>query len=63
MSVFKIVMLLGAGMFLIEGFLFSLFPSQVLQMLREADPRSIQVAGMIETVVAASLMASLFFQL
>ena len=63
MSAFKTIMLLGTSMFLIEGFMFSLFPAQVLEMFREANPRSIQVAGMIETVVAASLMASLFFQL
>ena len=62
MSAFKVIVLLGASMFLIEGFLFSLFPAQVLEMLREADARSLQIAGMIETVVAASLMASLFFQ-
>ena len=62
MSAFKIIILLGASMFLIEGFMFSLFPAQVLAMLREAEPRSLQIAGMVETVVAASLMASLFFQ-
>ena len=30
--------------------------------LREAEPRMLQIAGLIETVVAASLLASLYFQ-
>jgi hypothetical protein len=55
-------MLLGTSLFLLEGFLFTMFPAQVLEMLREADPRSLQIAGMIETVVAASFIASLLFK-
>jgi len=58
----KIIMVLGASIFLLEGFLFSLFPEQVLAAIREAEPRTLQIAGMIETVIAASLLASLFFQ-
>ncbi len=58
----KIIMVLGASMFLVEGFMFSLFPKQMLAALREAEPRTLQIAGMIETVVAASLLASLYFQ-
>jgi hypothetical protein len=59
----KIVMFLGASIFLVEGFMFSVFPAQVLAVLREAEPRTLQIAGMIETVVAASLLATLFFQI
>ena len=62
MTALKIVMLLGTSLFLLEGFLFTMFPAQVLEMLRQAEPRSLQIAGMIETVVAASLIASLLFQ-
>lgn len=62
MNAMKIIMVLGASIFLLEGFLFSLFPEQVLAAIREAEPRTLQIAGMIETVIAASLLASLFFQ-
>ena len=62
MTALKIVMLMGTSLFLLEGFLFTMFPAQVLEMLRQAEPRSLQIAGMIETVVAASLIASLLFQ-
>ena len=58
----KIIMILGATMFLLEGFMFSLFPEQMLAALRKAEPRTLQIAGMVETVVAASLLASLYFQ-
>ena len=61
MAGFKIIVALGASLLLLEGFLFSLFPQQMLTMLREADPRTLQIAGLIETVVAVGLMASLFF--
>ncbi len=62
MSGLQIIMMAGASLFLLEGFMFSLFPEQVLAALREAEPRTLQIAGMIETVVAAGLLASLFFQ-
>lgn len=62
MSAFKILMIFGASLFLLEGFMFSLFPAQVLAVLREAEPRALQIAGMIETLVAAALLASIFFQ-
>jgi len=58
----RTIMMLGAGLFLLEGFLFSLFPEQVLAALREAEPRTLQIAGLIESLVAASLLASLYFQ-
>ena len=62
MGALKIIMMSAASLFLIEGFLFTVFPEQVLAALREAEPRVLQIAGLIETVVAASLLASLFFQ-
>ena len=62
MDALRTIMMLGAGLFLLEGFLFSLFPEQVLAALREAEPRTLQIAGLIESLVAASLLASLYFQ-
>ena len=62
MTGLQVVMMVGASIFLLEGFLFSLFPEQVLVALREAEPRTLQIAGIVETVVAASLLAGLFFQ-
>lgn len=62
MSGLEVIMLVAASLFLLEGFMFSLFPEQVLAALREAEPRMLQIAGLIETVVAASLLASLYFQ-
>ena len=62
MDALRTIMMLGAGLFLLEGFLFSLFPEQILAALREAEPRTLQIAGLIESLVAASLLASLYFQ-
>jgi hypothetical protein len=62
MGAFKILMIFGASLFLLEGFMFSLFPAQVLAMLREADPRALQIAGMVETLIAATLLASILLQ-
>jgi uncharacterized protein YjeT (DUF2065 family) len=62
MGALRIVMIAAASLFLLEGFMFSMFPEQVLQALREAEPRMLQIAGLIESVVAASLLASLYFQ-
>lgn len=58
----KIIMILGASLFLLEGFLFSMFPEQMLAALREAEPRTLQIAGILETIAAASLLACLYFQ-
>jgi len=59
--VLQMLMIVGASVFLIEGFLFSLFPAQMLAMLREVEPRTLQIAGMAETFVAGSLLATLIF--
>ena len=52
----------ASSVFLLEGFMFSMYPEQVLTVLREAEPRMLRIAGLIETVVAAGLLASLYFQ-
>jgi hypothetical protein len=55
-------MIIAASLFLLEGFMFSLFPQEVLAALREAEPRALQIAGLVETIIAASLLACLYFQ-
>ena len=61
MAGLRIVMLAASSIFLFEGLMFSLFPEQVLAMLRETEPRTLQIAGLVETLVAASLLGSLLF--
>jgi|DewCreStandDraft_4_1066084.scaffolds.fasta_scaffold217920_1 hypothetical protein len=50
------------SLLLVEGFILSVFPSQFRDFLIETDPRSLQVAGLIETVVVAGLLAGLLLQ-
>jgi hypothetical protein len=53
------VTVLALTLFLFEGFTLSVFPTQLQNLLAEADPRMLQVAGLLETVVAAGLLAVL----
>jgi hypothetical protein len=46
-------------LFLAEGFALSVFPRQSQQLFTEADPRMLQVAGLVETLLAAGLMAGI----
>lgn len=55
----RALMLIGLGLFLAEGCLLSLFPAQLKQMLEQAEPRHLQAAGWVETIVALSLMAGI----
>lgn len=53
-------MMVGAlSLFLAEGFALSVFPAQCRAFLLEADPRMLQWAGLLETVVAMGLMAGI----
>jgi len=52
---------IATTIFLLEGFVLSVFPEQFKQMVAEADPKSLQVAGAAETFVAVCLLAGLFF--
>lgn len=45
------------GVWLAEGFLLAVFPVQVRQLLSEADPQSLHLAGLAEATVAAVLLA------
>jgi hypothetical protein len=53
------IMLLALTLFLAEGFTLSVFPAQMQQMLAEIDPRVLQMAGLVETIVAVALMAGI----
>lgn len=51
---------LGAlTLMLAEGFVLSVFPQQLRQMLLEAEAGLLQAAGLVETCVAVVLMALL----
>jgi uncharacterized protein YjeT (DUF2065 family) len=45
-------------LFLLEGFVLSVFPEQFKRMLSDADPGSLQLAGFFETILAIVLMAA-----
>ena len=49
-------------LFFIEGFVLSMFPEQLRQILIEAEPRSLQLAGWAETAVAVGLLAALLLR-
>lgn len=51
------ITVVGLTLFAAEGFALSVFPRQFQEFLADADPRVLQVAGLIETVVAAGLIA------
>ena len=46
-------------LFLAEGFALTVFPRQFKAFLVEADPRALQLLGLIETVVAAGLITGI----
>jgi uncharacterized protein YjeT (DUF2065 family) len=48
--------------FFIEGFVLSVFPEQLRQILIESDSRSLQLAGLAETIVAIGLLAALLMR-
>jgi hypothetical protein len=58
----RAVTLVAVGLFLLEGAALALFPARVQAWLAEADPRSLQLAGLIETIVAFGLAGSLLLE-
>lgn len=48
--------LAGLSFFLAEGFFLSVYPTQFKEFLVRADPRWLQMAGLVETVIAISLI-------
>ncbi|MBL9089711.1 MAG: hypothetical protein JNL96_00700 [Planctomycetaceae bacterium] len=61
MDVVRWFTLTALTMFLLEGFVLSVFPNQFKEMLAAADPRTLQILGVFETVMAIGLMAGLLF--
>jgi hypothetical protein len=52
-------MVTGMSLFLLEGLTLAFFPAQFKQFLMEADPRWLQIAGLVETLVAAGLLLAI----
>jgi len=52
------IMLVALGLFLAEGFTLSVFPVQFRDLVSQLEPRMLQAAGLMETVVAAALMVA-----
>ncbi|HVX60425.1 MAG TPA: hypothetical protein VHC19_07485 [Pirellulales bacterium] len=46
-------------LFLAEGFALTVFPRQFQEFLIEADPRALQLLGLLETAIAAGLIAGI----
>jgi len=53
------ITLFALTLFLAEGFTLSVFPSQFKEFLVQADPRTLQITGLVETLVALSLIAGI----
>jgi hypothetical protein len=45
--------------FLAEGFTLSVFPKQFQELMQEVEPRTLQIAGLLETILAVGLMAGI----
>ncbi len=59
MDVARWVTLIALTLFLVEGFTLSVFPLQFKEFLVQADPRAMQAMGLVETVIAVSLIAGI----
>ncbi len=55
------IMLAALALFLAEGFALSVFPTQFRELVSQLEPRTLQAAGLVETVLAAALMAGVLF--
>lgn len=53
------IMIAALTVFLAEGFALSVFPVQFRDQVAQLDPKWLQLAGLLETVVAAGLMAGI----
>jgi len=61
MNAIRWVMLIALSLFLAEGFALSVFPAQIKELISQLEPRSLQAAGLVETVLAAALIAGVLF--
>lgn len=55
----KWITLAALGLLLAEGFVLSVFPNQFREMLLQSEPRWLQAAGLVETILAATLIAGI----
>ncbi len=59
MDAIRWITLLALTLILAEGFTLSVFPAQFKEFLLHADPRTLQITGLVETLVALSLIAGI----
>lgn len=53
------ITVLALTLLLAEGVALSFFPRQFKELLTESDPRWLQIAGVVETLLAAALLAGI----
>lgn len=56
MDAVRWIMVLALALFLAEGFALSVFPVQFRDLVSQLDARTLQAAGLMETVLAAALI-------
>ncbi len=56
MDAVRWIMVLALALFLAEGFALSVFPVQFRDLVSQLDARTLQTAGLMETVLAAALI-------
>lgn len=54
---FRWAVIVLVNVVLFEGMLLFLFPDRVQAVLTQADPRLLQLAGMLESIIGAALLA------
>lgn len=59
MELARWLIVMALTLFLAEGFALTVFPRQFKALLVEADPRSLQVLGLIETIIVAGLITGI----
>jgi hypothetical protein len=59
MDIARWITMFALTLFLAEGFTLSIFPNQFREFLVQADPRTLQLTGLVETMVALSLIAGI----
>ena len=59
MDLVRWLTLAALSMFLLEGFALSVFPQQFQQLLATAEQRTLQVLGVVETMLAIGLIAGI----
>jgi uncharacterized protein YjeT (DUF2065 family) len=59
MDPLRYITLAAVCLIFVEGFVLSLFPEQLREIISQADPKSLQMAGWAETAVAIGLLAAL----